>query len=157
MRPLVFAIAWAALIGLMQTALLAWRGEALTGRSAAVVLVMTASGFLGAVCAWGLASLLTFRRRKGRLPARFAAMMLSLTLGTAGFAALGFFLQLRAYYSDWHTTTISMQMFWEVAFTAASSSYVFAVLTVRPLLPFALLPLLAFSWYFARIEPSRRV
>lgn len=157
MRSLVFAIAWAALIGLLQTALLMWRGEALTGRSAAVVLVMTSSGFLGAFCAWGAASLLTFRRRKGRLPARFAAMILSLTLGTTGFAAVMFFLQLRAYYSEWHTSTISMQMFWEFAFTAASSSYVFAVLSARPLLPFAFLPLLAFSWYFARIEPSRRV
>ena len=157
MRPLVFAIAWAVLICLTETALTFWRGEALTGRSAAVVAVFTVSAFLGAFCAWGTASLMTFRRRKGRLPARFAAMILSLTLGTAGFCAVFFFLQLRAYYSQWHTSTISMEMFWQFAFTGASTSYIFAVMGARPLLPFVFLPMLAFSWYFARIEPSARV
>ncbi len=157
MRSLAFATAWALLIAGLAALLAHWRGEALSGRSAAVVAVFAAGSFLGAWCAWGMASLVTLRRRKARGPARFAAMVLFLSVGTAAFAAFFFFLQLRAYYSEWHTTRISFRMLWEQVFTAATTSYIFGVMGARPLLPFALGPLLAFSLYFARIEPARRV
>lgn len=157
MRSLAFAIAWALLIGGLAALLAYWRGEALSGRSAAVVAVFLAGSFLGAWCAWGVASLVTLRRRRARGAARFAAMIVCLTLGTATFASFFFFLQLRAYYSQWHTHEISYRMLWEQVFTAATTAYIFGVMGVRALLPFAFVPLLAFSLYFARIEPPRRV
>lgn len=157
MRSLAFAIAWALVIAGLAALLAHWRGEALSGRSAAVVAVFASGSFLGAWCAWGAASLVTLRRRKARGPARFAAMVLFLSVGTAAFAAFFFFLQLRAYYSEWHTQRISYRMLWEQVFTAATTAYIFGVMGVRALLPFALVPLLAFSLYFARIEPRRRV
>ncbi|SDU22862.1 hypothetical protein [Stappia sp. ES.058] len=155
MRPLLFALVWSGTISACVAMLTFGRGEALSGRSLAVIAVFAVGSFFGAWLAWGAARILTWRRR--RRSARFAAMVVCLSLGTAGLTAFFFFLQLRGYYADWHTHELSYRMFWEQVFTGATTAYIFGVMGARVLLPFMLLPLFAASWYFARIEPGRRV
>jgi len=152
-RPFVFALVWACLITAAVAALtLGLRNEGLSGRSLAVLAVFALGSFLGGWLGWGAARILSWPRRR-RPVARFAAMLITLSLGTAGITGFLFFLQMRAYYDPWHTNAVSMRMFWETAFTAATSSYIFGVMGARMLLPVMLVPLFAAAWYFARIQP----
>jgi hypothetical protein len=155
LRPLLFALAWSVTICACVALLTLGRGEALSGRSLAVIAVFFVGSFLAGWIAWGAASLLTMRRRQRS--ARFAAMVVCLSVATAGLTAFLFFLQLRGYYASTHTHELSVRMLWEQVFTGATTAYIFVVMGVRVLLPVMLLPLFAASWYFARIEPGGRV
>jgi magnesium-transporting ATPase (P-type) len=155
LRPLLFALVWSGTISACVAMLTLGRGEALSGRSVAVIAVFFVGSFLGAWMSWGIARLLTWRRR--RRSARFAAMVVCLSVLTASLTAFLFFLQLRGYYASSHTHELSVRMLWEQVFTGATTAYIFGVMGARVLLPFMLLPLFAASWYFARIEPGGRV
>jgi hypothetical protein len=141
----------------LEAGVLTLRAEALTGRSLGVVAIFAVGGFAGGLAAWGIASLLTFRRRRHRTSARFAAMVVALAVATAAATAFLFYLQFNTYYAQWHTDRPSFRMLWETIFTSATSSYIFVVMGIRPLLPVLLPALLAAGWIFARIEPRRRV
>ncbi|MBA4610512.1 hypothetical protein H1W37_02505 [Stappia taiwanensis] len=154
-RPFLFALVWTLIIAGLAAALTLGREEALSGRSLAVIAVYATGSFTGGLISWGIARLVTLRRP--HRSARFAAMLICLTVTTAGFSAFLFYLQLRAYYAAWHAHDFSYRMIWEQLFTGATTAYIFGVMGARRLLPFAIVPLLAASWYFARIEPRRRV
>ena len=157
LRPLVFAIVWASVMTAAVAVLtLGLRAEAVSGRTLAVLLVFATGSLIGALLAWLAARVLSWPRRH-RIAARFAAMVITLSLGTAGITAFLFFLQLRIYYLPWHANEISAQMFWETIFTAAGTAYIFGVMSARLLLPVMLLPLFAAAWFFARIEPDVHV
>lgn len=152
-RPLVFALAWSLVLTGFETGALALRDEALSGRSLAVVAIFAVGSFVGGLLAWPLATLATFARRRHRRRARFAAMIVALAVLTAGITGFLFYLQLAQYYGQWHTDRISFRMLWETMFTAATSSYIFGVIGIRPLLPLLLPALLGAALVFARIEP----
>ncbi|MAB00379.1 MAG: hypothetical protein CMN86_19090 [Stappia sp.] len=157
LRPLLFALVWSLVVTGCEIAALALRGEALSGRLLGVIAIFATGSLLGGLTAWPIARLLTFARRRNRARACFAAMTLSLAVTTTAITGFLFYLQFAQYYGQWHTDRPSLRMLWETIFTSATSSYIFAVAGIRPLLPVLLPALLVAALAFARIEPRRSV
>lgn len=107
--------------------------------------------FAGGALAW-LAVLpkIRFCALARRPETRVAAALLFLALGTVAMTALLFALQYRLFYARWHEPFGTRIWLYQFAFTSAGAVYQFAVLGIRPLLPFGGPLLLAASLLLAR-------
>lgn len=148
MGILRFAILWALAIAALVALLTLGRGQAMTVRSLTVIAYFGLGSFAGGALAL-LAARLAARLRP-EPTARFAAMLLFLTLATAGATALIFYIDFRAYYAQWHDSGLTLGHMIEILFTGASSAYIYTVQSARPLLPFVLPLALAAALLFAK-------
>ncbi len=128
--------------------------DALTARALSVIVITFAGSFIASLLSFAAAKLLTLRRPQKS--ARFAAMFICLAVGTCGVTALLFLLQFRLYYAQWHSDQLSSHMLREILFTAASSTYIYAVLITRQLLPWGLPLLVIASWIYAKAQKYAR-
>lgn len=147
MAPLVFAVIWCALITSL-AGFQMWRsGDALTERSLAVLLIFCAGSFAGALFARAFCAVCGLFRRQPS--ARFAAMLIGLSVGTVGLSAFLHYLQFQSYYMRWHSSPFSREGLSEIIMTGASSGYIFLVEATPLLLPWGLILLLAAAWDYA--------
>ncbi|ADZ70017.1 hypothetical protein [Polymorphum gilvum] len=151
----LFAPLWALAMAGLAAGHLWWAEQGLTARTLAIVLLFAAGGLLGSFVAWIAAAVVACLRRHPS--ARFAAMVLSLGIGTVATTALLFFLQFRAYYAQWHDATLSKAWIVETLMTGATAAYLFGIEGMRILLPWGLPLLLLAALVFTRRQalPTR--
>lgn len=148
----VRALAGASVWGVLMAAsagfvLLYQRDRAFIGEIPGLLGLFLAGGFIGYLPAF--VGITWLRHRVSRLVLFFlSAILLSgFTLaGTAGVVALEY----REYYSEWHAPFPTRIWFWEQAFTAAGSTFQFAVMGTRLYWPLGIVFLLATSWWLSR-------
>jgi hypothetical protein len=121
-------------------------GWSLNGRLAELLALVGASGLGAGIMSWRAASSLASGRP---FPARCAAMLLSLTLATAGFAVVIFVGDQFFTTGRQHAAFPSRAFATELLQSSVSLAYLFAVIGLRMYLPFGLLPLFAASFWFA--------
>lgn len=121
-------------------------GTSTVGSRASFGLVVLSS-FVAAIFSWVVASWLTRRRP---ISAKFAAMLIGLTISTAGFTAFFFFLQHFFESGREHAPFLSRAFLVEVFYSGLSLTYLFAVTGLRLFLPAGLVVLLVASFAFAR-------
>lgn len=153
-RALGFALSWAILMaGLVATQLLI-ANQGMNERTVSVVVLFFAGGFCGALFARLFAALIT--RFRPVPSARFAAMLLGLSCGTAGMTAFLHFLHFRAFYTEWHSEIWSVHWAVEQIMTGVNSTYIFVVEGMMLLLPWGLALLLAAAYDYAA-TPARNM
>lgn len=153
LRAFAVSLAWSLALAAAAAVMTVGRGQAITGRALAVIVVFAVAGLVGALVAWVAATLLTWRCR--HRSARFAAMFACLVLGTAGTAVLQLYWQINLYYSRWHEGGLTVQSLFEFLFTSASAAYVLGVVGTRLLLPWVLPFAFLAAYAFAVAAPSR--
>lgn len=82
--------------------------------------------------------------------ARFAAMVVCLTVLTVGLTALFYAFDYRAYYSEWHDNAFTMRWVFELIFTTLAACYQFLVMGLRLFFPLGFVALAAAGLWFAR-------
>jgi len=146
-NALGFALVWALLMaGLVATQLLVAH-QGMNERTISVVALFFSGSFFGAVFARAFAALIS--RFRSVPSARFAAMLLGLSIGTAGMTAFLHFLHFRAFYTEWHSEIWSIHWAVEQVMTGVNSAYIFVVEGMMLLLPWGLALLLAAAYDYA--------
>lgn len=146
-NTLSFALVWAFLMaGLVATQLFI-ANQGMNERTIAVVALFFFGSFCGAVIARLFARLVSHFRQMPS--ARFAAMLVGLSCGTAGMTAFLHFLHFRSFYAEWHSKIWSVHWMVEQIITGVNSTYIFIVEGMTLLLPWGLALLLAAAYDYA--------
>ncbi|WP_321341610.1 hypothetical protein [Breoghania sp.] len=127
--------------------------QAVDGRMAVILTIFFAGGVIGALTGFPTAVILVMRRPQKS--ARFAAMVVSLTLGTVGFTGFLFYLHFNRYYAAWHADPFTTEWFWQTIFTGAQAVYIFAVNGLPLLFPAGIPLLFAAGLMFSRTDGRR--
>ncbi|MDJ0931384.1 hypothetical protein [Breoghania sp.] len=152
-RLALMAIGWGAAVTLIVFSRFIGDDRAIDARMGAILSIFFAGAVIEAVTGFPTAVILVMRRRQKT--ARFAAMVVSLTLGTIGFTGFLFYLHFNRYYAAWHAEPFTHNWLWQTLLTGAQAVYIFAV-TGMPLLFPAGIPLLfAAGLLFSRTDGRR--
>lgn len=143
----LFAPAYSGAVAGAVTLHFVWREQAFNVRAVAVLVLFALGALTAGFLSWLCAAMIAGHRP---LSARFAAMLISLAVSTAGLTAFLFFLQFRVYYAQWHSSELTLLWLYQLAFTGASAVYIFMSSGLRLLLPFGLPVLFTAAWLFAR-------
>lgn len=146
-RAILFGAVHALEIGAIAYVSLVTRQLGFGTRTDLVIATFVGGAFLGGTLAWAAAAVVAGHRPAS---ARFAAMLIALTLGTAGGIALVYFFKYRSYFAAFHADFGTFSWLVELAFTGASAAYTFIVSGLPLILPLGLVPLLAGAAAFAR-------
>lgn len=133
--------------------MLLW-GRFLDQRSVLLIFFAAIAGFITAAIAWGLERMLTGRRPP---TARFAAMVILLSIGTAGatFLASGLY-TVQFFYADMEPLP-TLKGFENLLFFLAAHGYSFAASTARLFLPLGVICLFLASVFYCLLSiPPRR-
>ncbi|MEI2387149.1 hypothetical protein [Breoghania sp. JC706] len=149
----MMALGWGAAVTLIAFSRLVGDDRPLDGRMATILAIFFAGGVIGAVTAFPTAVMLVLRRPQKT--ARFAAMVVSLTLGTVGFTGFLFYLHFNRYYATWHADPFTRDWVWQTLFTGAQAVYIFAVTGLPLLFPAGIPLLFVAGLMFSRTDGRR--
>ena len=152
-RLALMAVGWGAAVTLIAFSRLVGDDRAIDARMATILAIFFAGGVIGAVTAFPTAVVLVMRRPQKT--ARFAAMVVSLTLGTVGFTGFLFYLHFNRYYAAWHAEPFTHDWLWQTLFTGAQAVYIFAVTGLPLLFPAGIPLLFAAGLMFSRTDGRR--
>jgi len=148
-----FSISWSALISALTVWHIIVSEQGFTDRTVGVLAVFSIGSVIGAAIAWLSAGWIG--RLRPQISARFAAMFVALTLGTAGSVALLFFFKFRAYYALFHDSTFSFHWAVQNLVTGVNAAYLFGIAAPQILLPWGLPLIFIASGYFAWYGSAR--
>lgn len=146
-NPLAFSMLWGSLMAGLVAIEIGTSAQGFHARTLALILLFGLGGLSGALFARLFAGLIS--QWHPQPSARFSAMLIGLSCGTAGMTTLFHFLHFRIYYAQWHDTPLSPHWFFEQIMTGIGSAYIFVVEGMPLLLPWGLPLLLAASWDYA--------
>lgn len=149
-RPLAFALAYAAAIGLAALADIALFGEAIGSRALAVAGLFALAGLPAGLLALLIVRRWAARRRTGTRFLLLAGLLLVFQILATAF---GHGLLQRAYFSVWHDDPFTTLWFFQQFFTFAGAAWVFLVMGARLIVPAGLLVILAAAWWETRPRP----
>lgn len=152
-RLVVIALAWGVSMAVLAGARLFANQRGFDAHVVTTLVIFFAGGTIGALTAFPTAVILVMRRPQK--PARFAAMVLSLTIGTVGFTAFLFYLQFNRYYAAWHADPFTIDWMWQTVMTGGQAVYIFAVTGLPLFFPAGLALLFAAGMIFARTDGRR--
>lgn len=147
-RALGFATLHALLITAAAAASIVLRDVALNERVMILLAIFAAGSWIGGFLALLLATAVAARRPPLK---RFAAMLATLTTGTAGGIALVYLFEFRLLDAEFWSDGIGLHIFEELLFTGASAGYTLLVSGLPLLLPHGLLVLFGAAIWFARL------
>jgi hypothetical protein len=147
-RAVGFATLHAALITAAAALSILLRDIALNERVAVLLAIFAAGSWIGGFLALLLATIVAARRPPLK---RFAAMLATLTTGTAGGIALVYLFEFRLLDAEFWSDGLGLHIFEELLFTAASAGYTLLVSGLPLLLPHGLLVLFGAAIWFARL------
>jgi hypothetical protein len=142
-----FAVVHAVVITGAAAATLALREVAMNHRVGIVLAIFAAGSALGGFLAVLVAAAVAGHRPP---PKRFAAMLATLTFGTAGGIALVYLVQFRLIQPDFYEDFPSLHFLEQMLFTGASAAYTFTVSGLPLILPHGLAALFGAAIWFAR-------
>lgn len=152
-RMVVLALMWGCAMALVAFSRLFADDRALDARMASTVAIFFAGGVIGALAAFPAAVILVLKRPQKR--ARFAAMVISLTVGTVGFTGFLFYLHFNRYYAAWHADPFTGEWVWQTLITGAQAVYIFGVTGLPLLFPAGIPLLFAAALIFSRTDGRR--
>jgi hypothetical protein len=147
-RAAGFATLHAVLITAAAAASIVLRDVAVNQRVAVMLAIFAAGSWIGGFLALLIATAIAGRRPPLK---RFAAMLATLTTGTAGGIALVYLFEFRLLDAEFWSDGLTPHIFVELLFTGASAGYTLLVSGLPLLLPHGLLVLFGAAIWFARL------
>ncbi|WP_181702257.1 hypothetical protein [Chthonobacter albigriseus] len=147
-----FGLVHATLVTLITIHGIGARDMAFGSRSMELISTFALGSALGGFAAWIVAAVVVAARP---VTARFAGMLLALSVGTAGGIATIYFVAFTSYFQNVHEGMSLLQYVVGFVFATASVAYTFAASGAPLLMPWGVVPLIGGAAAFAHLAGSR--